>query len=381
MTGPLHVLIVEDEDLVAAALARFVEQAGHRVKRASNGAEALATLSADRFDLVLSDLGLPGDLEGIDLIRAMARPDGPPVVVVTGRSDLANAVEALQAGASDYLEKPLTAELVQRTLRRVILDQVRPSNEVRAWEQAVLRSTRSPRMREVIDHVARCAKTRAHVLVMGESGTGKGVIARYLHDHSARSSGPFVRVHAASLGAGADDVLFGAPGREASGLLLDADGGTLFVDTLDEIAPEAQPKLLRMLETSRVYRGGDTESTAVDVRIVATTSLETERALLAEGLRADFYYRIAEDVIRVPPLRTRVEDIVPLAEHFLGRVCAPTGRTMTLTPDAGLTLVGHGWPGNLRELRHVVERSVLLAKGDRLDADDLARAGVPGLGG
>jgi len=379
----LHVLIVDDDTLAASSLERAVRLAGHEVTVERNGEAALERLKERKIDLVLCDLGLQGEMDGLELIRAIAGPQSPPIVVVTGRSSRAYAAETMRAGAEEFLEKPLSLEIVRRTLDRVVAEHAPRSAPTRSWDVDVMLATaRSPAMKQLLEQVRRCAATSARAVIVGEAGTGKGVVARYLHGASARGEGPFVRMNMAALGDSPDEVLLGRSAKRStparSGLVADANRGTLLLDAMEEIPLEAQAMLLRVLETSRVHPLGAMEPKPVDVRFMATTALGSKEALRAEGLRSDLYYRISEVVIHVPPLRERREDIVPLALAFLDQACDANGKPrLTLRDSAIEPLEAYEWPGNVRELRHAAERAAGLASGESIGRGELVRAGLP----
>ncbi|MEM1413969.1 MAG: sigma-54 dependent transcriptional regulator [Myxococcota bacterium] len=369
-----RVLVVDDDELVGRSIARALERRGYDTDLALDGEDALLAIDRERFELVLLDLNLPG-LSGFDLLRRLRRdPFAPAVVVVSARDDLQSGVLAMRLGATDYVEKPVgLAELGERvdaaldtaTLRRRV-------GQGTDDDQAIL--CESPAFRHVLMLAERVAQSpRASALLLGESGVGKEVVASFIHRRSARAPRPFVRVNVAALpDTMVEAELFGSvrgaytgARRDRKGHFASADGGTLLLDEFCELGTHLQPKLLRAIEEQRFHPVGSDRVRDVDVRILAATNREPRDAIASGELRPDLFYRMSTVVLRIPPLRERREDVVPLARHFLLRFCAELGRS-PLRLDGALerTLLGHRWPGNVRELRNAMERAALLADAD-----------------
>jgi DNA-binding NtrC family response regulator len=322
------------------------------------------------------------------LARALELAPVPAVLVMTGRAEIRGAVEAIRAGAADYLEKPLDLEDFGLRFERC-LEQRRVQSRLAAYEAREQATSgaivESNAIREVLAVAARVAATpQSSALILGESGVGKEVVTSYIHAESARSRGPFVRVNLAAIPETMiEGELFGSvrgaftdAKRDRAGVFASAEGGTLLLDEICEFKIELQPKLLRVLESRQFFPVGSDRERRMNARVLAATNRDP-REMIANGtLREDLYYRLATVVIRVPPLRERPEDIAPLSDHFVGLFRAEFGRPRaTLTKDAHAALGRHGWPGNVRELRNVIERAMMLAPTDAIDAEHLDLGG------
>jgi DNA-binding NtrC family response regulator len=381
------ILLIDDDPHLLGALTQFFERLGWMVSRALDGRSGLALYDRDAPDLVLTDLEMPGlsGLQVVDVLRA--RDPQALVLVLTGHGDVATAVEAMRLGAENFLTKPVDLQhlevAVERayekaTLRRRVL----AASPTGAAAPDLAGLGASPTMRRLGEQLARLAAGTAPILLGGETGTGKGWLAQRLHAMSPRAAGAFVEVNCAGLSAASLDAeLFGhekgalADARQLRrGLFELADGGTLLLDEIGDLAPELQPKLLSVLESRRFRRLGGTREIAVDVRIVAATHVDLREAVRAGRFREDLYYRLAVLPVVLPPLRERgAEEIARLAYALLDELCQRAGRRppLQLEPEALLALGRYAWPGNIRELRNVLERVVLLAAGDRIGPADL----------
>ncbi|MFW5909625.1 MAG: sigma-54-dependent transcriptional regulator [Thiohalospira sp.] len=381
------ILVVEDEAITRDTLTGVLERAGHRVT-AVESAEAARTADPSAFDLVLTDLRLPG-AAGTDLIAAA---DPTPVIVLTSYASVRSAVDSMKQGAVDYLAKPFDHDelvlLVERTLRTADLERQNAAlkSQVAAHYPVGGMIGGSPAMQAVFDRIRRVAPTAATVLVLGESGTGKELAARAIHDGSPRQEGPFITVNCAAIPAGLiESELFGhekgaftGADRQRRGLVEAAEGGTLFLDEIGELPAEAQARLLRVLQAGEVRRVGATGARHVDVRLVAATHRDL-RALVAAGdFREDLYYRLQVMEIRLPPLRERGPDVEALAEALLARACQRLNRPPLALTEAARRAIGeHDWPGNVRELENAIERAVILADGEAIDAAALGLESTP----
>lgn len=367
------VLIVEDDPFESRMMQQYLSRAGHEVSSVSTAEEAIEALGRELVDAVVTDLHLPG-MSGLELLKRVAGEDAPPVIVVTGDTDLGTAVDAMRAGAADYVNKPLTMKALEHVLERVV-ETTRLRRRVTLLQREVeidpdpVSTALSPAMKATIELARRSATTDAAVLLVGESGVGKEVIAAHVHRLSTRASGPFVRINVAAIpDTMIEAELFGAvrgaftdARQDRSGFFAAADRGTLLLDEIAELKPELQAKLLRVIETRRFYPVGARREIHVDVRILAATNRDPEREVAAGRMRADLYYRLASMVIRVPALRERIEDVGPLARAMLGRVRRRSGRGPSRFDDAAIAaLEAYPWPGNVRELRNVVERAAIL---------------------
>ncbi len=372
-----RVLIVDDEIKLGMLLAEALELDGHAVVSVGGGREALARL-AQAFDVVVTDLRMP-EVDGLAVLRAArARPDPPDVVLMTAHASAESAVEAMKSGAADYVTKPFATDELRIRVKRLAAQR----EAERRSDALLARLTpslvaESAAMKEVLSAARRVAPTDATVLLLGESGTGKSQLARYVHYHSRRAAGPLVEIHCAALPDtlleselfGHDKGAFtGATARKA-GQLGTADGGTVFLDEIGEIAPATQVKLLRFLQDRSFVPLGATEERRVDARVVSATNRDLETAVAAGVFREDFYYRLNVFAIRVPPLRDRPEDVLPIAERFLAARGAAPDR---LSRAARERLSAGAWPGNVRELENALERALILAGEGEILAEHLA---------
>ncbi len=377
-----RVLVVDSDAVEARRVARRLESGSHRVQIVSDVESALGRVRHGEVDLVVLELDLGGS-EGLELLRRLDPWERPEVVVRAASLDLRRAVEAMRLGATDCQAKaPGDVELdalsvfAQSAARRATL-RARRHGTPEGAEPVITRNTR---MREILDVLSVVALSHVSVLLTGESGTGKDLLARTLHRLSARAPRPFVDVNCAALSESLlETELFGHEkgaftGAVAArpGLVEAADGGTLFLDEVGEMPPALQAKLLRMTEDRCFYRVGGRQKIHVDVRIVAATNRDVRREIAAGRLREDLYYRLAGLEIHVPPLRERREDVAPLARHYLEQARRRDGRPpVVLSPSALRALESHHWPGNVRELRNVMERAALLVRGTLVDRPDL----------
>jgi DNA-binding NtrC family response regulator len=383
-----NVLVADDQPDVREALRLLLKGEGFSVTPASSPAEIMAAIQGHDFDAVIMDLNYARDTtsgrEGLDLLARIAGLDATlPVLVMTAWGSVEGAVEAIRRGARDYIQKPwdnarlLTTLRAQIDLARALRRSAKLESEnARLGHDAPSLVAESAAMQPVLRLIERVAASDANVLITGEHGTGKEVVARCLHARSDRAARSFVAVNAGALPEGVfESELFG----HVKGAFTDAhadrlgcfelaDGGTLFLDEIGNMPPGQQAKLLRVLQTGELHRVGSSKVRRVDVRVLAATN----QSLEPPAFRADLLYRLNTVEIRVPPLRERREDVVPLAEHFLAATRARYGnRATAFTDQAFRALLEHRWPGNVRELEHAVERAILLCQGARIDAADL----------
>jgi two-component system, NtrC family, response regulator AlgB len=377
------ILIVDDEKNIRAHLATYLRGLGHETDAAADAAEALAAIGRRAFDVVLSDVRMAG-MDGLALLREIRRrhPD-MIVVLMTAYATVPQAVEAIRAGAYDYLVKPFSLEQVGQLLDRVIeVQTLRRDNSVlrRVVEQPALLDSQNLAMQRVLAMARQVAASDASVLLTGESGTGKNVLAGAIHGWSPRRDGPFVTVACTTLSEHLlESELFGhvkgaftGAWKDKPGRLQAADGGTLFLDEVGDIALDLQTKLLRFLQEHQFERVGSGETITVDVRIIAATNRDLEAEVHAGHFREDLFFRLNVVGIRLPPLREHLEDLPALIEHLLAAQRARHRReTLQLAPEARAVLAGYQWPGNVRELVNVLERAVVLARGDIIRADEL----------
>ncbi len=383
------VLIVDDERNIQLSLARALSLEGYATETAGTGQEALEKIASLPVDLVLLDVKLP-DLDGLAVLeRARQTRPGLPVAVMSGHGSIETVRQAFVLGAFDYLEKPIEG-------RERLLAAVRNGLALRdlAAENAELKRTTGPgemiggsaamqRLRELL---RRAAAAEGRVLITGENGTGKELVARALHDGSRRRGGPFVKLNCAAVPAELiESELFGHERGAFTGAVAArrgkfelADGGTLLLDEVGDMPPAMQAKVLRVLQEGEFERVGGQTTLRTDARVVAATNKDLLAEVAAGRFREDLYYRLAVVIVPTPPLRDRKEDIPALADRFLAEACERNGRRpMTLGREAQAALQAHDWPGNVRELRNAVERLAILADGPVLGAEDVAAA-LPG---
>jgi DNA-binding NtrC family response regulator len=384
MHDALHVLVVDDDADVRALLNRILSKSGYTTVEAASGAEARTLLGRQAFDVVLVDMKLP-DASGLDILRGARESDvDTEFIVLTGNADVETAVEAMRLGAYHYIAKPWrNAELIEVIGKAAEKKALRRENS--ALREVVTRQEglaqivgESAEVQDVLSMIGRVAASDSPVLVHGESGTGKELVARAIHARSRRSARPFVSVNCGALpDTLLETELFGHrrgafSGAVASrvGLFEAADGGTLFLDEIGEMSPAMQVRLLRVLDSGEVRRVGEERTFHVDVRIVAATNKDLTREAGEGRFRWDLYYRIATIVVQVPPLRRRRADIPLLVRHF-SALGGRTGKPLRFAPEAMERLMRYEWPGNIRELRNLMERLLILHEGGEVQAQDL----------
>ena len=378
-------LIADDDEVARELLGEALGREGYRVRVAASGEECLRLAAAESFDVALVDLRMP-DLDGLGVLKRLAatQPD-LPVVILTAFAAIETAIEAVNAGAYDYLSKPFRMEeirlVVRRTLeaRRLARENLQFRQELKARRGFDNLVGQSHQMAEIYKLIARVASLDTTVLIQGETGTGKELVARAIHDASARADRPFVVVDCAAL----PEALFESElfGHERGaftgavtarrGLLETSAGGTCLLDEIGELTAPLQAKLLRALQEHAIRRVGGNDPIPVDVRVVAATNRDLGKLVAGGAFRDDLYYRLNVVTIAVPPLRERATDIPLLVQHFLQKFAQATGRPVKrLAPEALALLAGYHWPGNVRELEHAIERAVALSSSDALLPDD-----------
>lgn len=387
----MKILIADDEPEICRFIADLIKGPDRDLVSATSVEEGLDLLGNSPFDLLVSDINFNSERTGLDLLRA-ARSGSPPaeVVLMSGFGTLETAVEAVRAGAFDYVSKPFDINEVRSTVDRAIrqrkADLAGPEPEperippaVPAGDMPAALVGRSRRMLSVYKQIALSAPSTASVLIIGETGTGKELVARAIHRHSPRASQPFVGVNCGALNEGVlESELFGhvrgsftGAVTDKKGLFEQAHGGTLFLDEIGEMPVALQVKLLRALQEGEIRPVGGTRSVVVDVRILSATHRDLDKAAETGAFRADLLYRLKVVEIRLPALRERPDDVPLLIESFLDRLRRSDRTRATLTPRAMAKLAAYDWPGNVRELEHVIERLVLTSPGRRIDVEDL----------
>ena len=382
-----HILLVDDQSSIRLTLTALLKQAGHTLAQSPSGEDALQKISKDDFDIVITDLNL-GDSSGMDVLRA-AKTNNPQteVIVLTGYGSVESAVAAMKSGAIDYLTKPIDSEELKLAIARATERQKLKSEVTRLRAEVEQKFTpgsivaTSDSMKRVLEMVARVAPTDAAVLIQGESGTGKELIARAIHQNSKRKDAPFIPINCGALPENLlESELFGhvkgaftGAVQNKKGLFEEADGGTLFLDEVGETTPTTQVKLLRVLQDFEVRRVGSNVGVKVDVRIIAATNQRLQERIREGAFREDLYYRLQVILMQLPPLRERREEVLPLVEHYLQMNVQKMNKNIKgLSEDAKRALIEYSWPGNVRELANVVERAVILCRGELVEPEDFA---------
>lgn len=392
--NPFTILIVDDERTLARSIKLFLADHGYEAEVAENGEKALELLERLRPDLVFLDMNLPG-ISGIELLKRIKEYDrNIAVIIMTAYGSIEGAVEAVKLGAFDYMKKPVDLEELKLLADRA-LETSRLKQELSYYRQREVRGLpikgiigKCEAIREIIARVQQIASLEETppILITGETGTGKGLVARTIHSQSRRASRPFIEINCTALPATLMEAeLFGyergafTDAKESKmGLFEAAEGGFLFLDEVGDIELSLQGKLLRSIEEQVVRRIGGLRDRRVDVRIVAATHRDLEREVKGERFRKDLYYRLAVITIDLPPLRERGEDILLLTNHYIDKFNAKYGKVVRGASDeAARNLLEYPWPGNVRELSHVIERAILWSQGERLDIEQLSLATSP----
>jgi len=385
-----RILVVDDHEEVVAWLSEELEREGYAVEGCTRPAEAVARILDGDFDLVVSDVEMPG-LRGLDLMAHVHRDrPGQLVLLITAFGSVDLAVQAVRAGACDFVTKPFAIEVLLLAIERALRERRMRRENVRLRRNVAREApegivARSSAMRRVVERAERAARAGSAVLLTGETGVGKGTIARFIHGRSARAAAPFVQVNCAAIPTNlVESELFGVrrgaftdAREDREGLFVRAHGGTLFLDEVGELPLDAQPKLLHAVESGRVRAVGAATERTVDVRIVAATNRDLAAEVRERTFRADLLFRLDVIRIEIPPLRERPEDIDGLVDTLLDQLGARFGREITgMTDNALAWLRGQSWPGNVRELANVLERAVALGDHDAVTLGDLAEVGA-----
>jgi DNA-binding NtrC family response regulator len=380
-----HLLIVDDEANTLASLSRAFRLAGHEATICDSAAKALELARAEQFDLIFSDVVMPGK-DGLTLLEELkSQGINCPVVMMSGQAHIEMAVRATRLGAIDFLEKPISTDKLLLTVENALRLQ-RLESENRQLRQRLGKHEivwHGEAMRRVMAQVDRVAPSETRVCILGETGTGKELVARTLHDRSPRASGPFITLNCAAVPAELiESELFGhekgsftgAAGRHV-GKFEQAEHGTIFLDEIGDMPLQMQAKLLRVLEENEVERVGSEKPVRVDVRVLVATHRDLSTQVRDGKFRQDLFHRVYVFPLTLPPLRERREDIPDLVEHFTAQVCAQNSwKPVPFTPEAREALQAHQWPGNVRELRNMVERLMLLAPDGKVDLDTVRLA-------
>ena len=381
------ILIIDDEAPIRRVLRDILENESYQVDDAGTGMEALQHIKEQDFDAIFCDIKMP-EMDGIEVLEAIRKESDVPVIMLSGHGTIETAVEAIKKGAFDFIPKPPDLNRLLITLRNA-LDKKNLATENKVLKKAVkiqhqMIGESSP-MLEVKDMIEKVAPTNARVLITGENGTGKELVARQLHELSPRSSGPFIEVNCAAIPAeliesqlfGHEKGSFTSAIKQKKGDFELADGGTLFLDEIGDMSLPAQAKVLRALQENKIVRVGGEKEIPVNVRILAATNKNLKSEIEKGNFREDLYHRLSVIVIQVPPLRERKDDIPLLVGNFLEIIAQDMGKPVpTFEPEAMEALKQYQWTGNIRELRNIVERLVILCGGD-ITKDDVVRFGNP----
>ena len=388
-----RILLVEDDEDFGRSLALILKHKGFLPQWVSSGEQALEVLADKRFDVVITDMLMPG-MNGLEFLRKFREQHGfdTPVVMITGYGSVNEAVEAMKAGAFGYFLKPVNQDEICLTLEKAMeMGRLKTENlllrqELKDCKGDLFVGT-SPRIRHLFEEAAALAQSDVNVLITGESGSGKEVLARFIHDHSPRANRPFLAINCQAYALSLiESELFGycggsftgAKAKGKTGKIESAAGGTLFLDEIGDLDLAIQVKLLRVLETRTIEPIGGSAAVSVDFRLICATNQDLSERIKTKLFRDDLYYRINTVRLDVPPLRERAEDIPALAAHFLQRFSAEQKKgLLRLSKAAEKRLLNHNWPGNIRELKNAVEAAVALTKADIIDVGTLRIDGAP----
>ena len=386
MNKQINILLVDDEEPIREALLLLLKNADYRISSCGLGQEAIRHLENEPFDILITDLFLP-DITGIDILKkAKELYPAIEVILITGHASAETAVRAMKEGAFDYITKPLNIEELRVIIAKAIEKQQILSENISLKKQLrdkyefsnIIGS--SPAMQKVFSRITKVIKTDSTVLILGDSGTGKELIAKAIHSNGPRRNKPFIAVHSGAIPENLlESELFGHTKgaftgaiREKMGKFEAANHGTIFLDEIATLPMHLQIKLLRILQEQEVERIGSNKQIKLDVRIISATNVNLEEEVKKGAFREDLFYRLNVIPVILPPLRERVEDILPLVRHFLAKYCKEMDRPlMNIAKEALIALEIHKWPGNVRELENVIERTVALTEGDQINLSDL----------
>ncbi|MGC8684942.1 MAG: sigma-54-dependent transcriptional regulator [bacterium] len=380
------IMIVDDEEIVRTSLSSWLLEDGYDVISLESGRKALEALKTSNCDLMLVDLKMP-EMDGLELMREVKKimPE-LPIIIMTAYATVDTAVRAIKEGAYDYLMKPFDPEEMSITIKKIIKQKMLEQENIYLKKELAKQFqfhqlySKNKKMQEIFELIKTVAKTDVTVLIHGETGTGKELIARAIHAESLRKDKPFIPVSCASLTEtlleselfGHEKGAFTGASTMRKGMFEMADKGTIFLDEIGDISPKLQMDLLRVLETKEIVRIGSSLPISVDVRIIAATNKDLRKGIENGSFREDLYYRLNVITIEIPPLRERPEDIPLLVEHIIERVNIETGKSVKkISEDAMALLMQYKWPGNIRELKNVIERSVVLAKDNIITVNEI----------
>jgi DNA-binding NtrC family response regulator len=380
------ILVIDDERSIRNTLKEVLEYENHEIDTAVDGPEGIEMFAKGKYELVLCDIKMP-NMDGIEVLEKLIdMPGNAPIVMISGHGNIDTAVEAIKKGAFDFIEKPLDLNRLLITIRHA-LERKDLVTETQALKRRVNKTYeiigQSPAIMQVMEIIERVAPTDARGLITGKNGTGKELVARWLHEKSARANGPFVEVNCAAIPSelieselfGHEKGSFTSAYKDRKGKFEAANKGTIFLDEIGDMSLSAQAKVLRALQENKISRVGSDKEIKVDVRIVAATNKDLKKEIENNQFREDLYHRLSVILVRVPTLNERIEDIPLLAEHFITQICNEYGMPVKeITPEAIAELQKIKWTGNIREFRNVVERLIILCNTIITEADVLAFA-------
>ncbi|MFH1120633.1 MAG: sigma-54 dependent transcriptional regulator [Bacteroidota bacterium] len=382
-----RILVIDDERSIRNTLKEILEYEGYQMDEAPDGITALELASKEKYEVILCDIKMP-QMDGIEVLDKLLLMNDTPVVMISGHGNLETAVDAIKRGAYDYISKPLDLNRLLITIRNA-MEKGSLVKETRVLKRKVSKTYEmvgeSEPLRQIRTMIDRVAPTDARVLITGSNGTGKELVARWLHELSNRAEGPFVEVNCAAIpGELIESVLFGhekgsftSAIRQRKGDFEQASGGTLFLDEIGDMSLSAQAKVLRALQENKIMRVGGEKEIPVDVRVIAATNKNLKEEIEQRNFREDLYHRLSVILIHVPSLNERKEDIPLLANYFITDICESSGKPTMIFEEAALTALQEiNWTGNIRELRNVVERLAILCDGT-ITADDITRYARP----
>ena len=378
-----RILIIDDEPSIRKVLAAHLTHDGYEVETASDGGEGISKIDSAQFHAVVTDLKMP-NIGGLEVLHWSSRNHpGLPVIIITAHGTVDTAVEAIKLGAHDYVTKPFDRDELKLIIRKAVQTEEASARDLAPAKGKFEIVGQTPGMTKIYDLIEKVAKSPTTILITGESGTGKELVAKALHDQSDRADKAFISVNCGAIPETLfESELFGHEKGAFTGAINArpgrfelADGGTLFLDEVGELPLDMQVKLLRALQERTFERVGGVKPVQVDVRLIASTNRNLEEEVRLGTFRQDLFYRLNVIPIQLPPLRTRKQDIPLLVEHFIGRFNERLDRAVTISPEAMEALIGWNWPGNIRELENVMERSVLLCDSQCIQASDLPEIG------
>lgn len=366
-----RILIIDDEKSIRNTLREILEYEKYKVDDAIDGIEGLELINKNEYDVILCDIKMP-QMDGIEVLENILKSHDTPVIMISGHGNIDTAVEAIKKGAFDYISKPLDLNRLLITIRNA-MDKSRLITETKVLKKQVSKTYEmigeSPAMVQIKEMIEKVAPTNARVLITGENGTGKELVARWLHEKSSRAKSPFIEVNCAAIPSeliesklfGHEKGSFTSAIKQRKGDFELAHGGTLFLDEIGDMSLSAQAKVLRALQENKIMRVGGEKEIPVDVRIITATNKDIKKEIENNRFREDLYHRLSVILINVPPLSERKEDIPLLADHFINEICVSQGKPpLTFTDDAISELQSITWTGNIRELRNVIERLSIL---------------------